>query len=104
MACCMSSTVSDEASPRATGFKRDWRLLHVDDAGSRTYESKGPDHEAMLIVAIDGRRAVHEIAMCGHCLGERCEYHPDGPQAGVFGPVYSLHQHELTARLHESAG
>lgn len=85
----MSSTVSDEASSRATGFKRDWRLLHVDDAGSRTYESKGPDHEALLTVDRDGRRAVHEIAMCGYCLGGRCEYHPDGPARDVFGPVYS---------------
>ena len=68
MACCMSSTVSDGA-PVSPAVKRDWRLLHVDDAGSRTYESKGPEHEAMLIVAIDGQRALYEIAMCGHCLG-----------------------------------
>jgi hypothetical protein len=58
--------------------------------GSATYESKGPDHSELLIVRPDGSRFSEEIATCGFCLdgGGWCEFHPDCPQAGGFGPVY----------------
>jgi hypothetical protein len=71
-------------------WARKYRILYRSPDGSATYESKGPDHSELLIVRPDGTRFSEEIAACGFCLdgGGRCEFHPDGPQAGVFGPVY----------------